>query len=204
MFTGIVETLGRVVSVDTAQGRVRLVIEAAAEAFELRAGDSVSVNGACLTVAGFAEKALCFDAVPETLARTSLGELAPGDAVHLERAMRADARFDGHIVQGHVDEAGSVHRLAGSPEAGEVRLHIRSSPAFAALLVEKGSVAVEGVSLTVAALHPDGFEVALIPHTLSVTRLGALSPGARVNLEADVIGKYVMRYLSRVNTGGGN
>lgn len=204
MFTGIVETLGRVVSVEEARGRVRLVIEPAADDFALRAGDSVSVNGACLTVAALEAKALAFDAVPETLARTSLGELAPGDAVHLERAMRADARFDGHIVQGHVDEAGSVHGLAGSKDAGEVRLCVRTTYGFAALLVEKGSVAVEGVSLTVAALHPDGFEAALIPHTIKVTRLGALSPGDRVNLEADVIGKYVMRYLARVNAGGGN
>lgn len=202
MFTGIVETLGRVVAVEKAQGRVRLVIEADAEDFAVRAGDSVAVNGACLTVAGPPAKAMHFDAVPETLARTSLGRLAPGDAVHLERAMRADARFDGHIVQGHVDEAGSVHRLSAAPGAGETRLRINTSPAFVALLVEKGSATVEGVSLTVAALHADGFEVALIPHTLSVTRLGALAPGDRVNLEADVIGKYVMRYLSRMNAGG--
>ena len=140
--------------------------------------------------------ASAFDAIPETLARTSLGDLAEGDSVNVERAMRADARFDGHIVQGHVDGVG---RVAAMDRQGEdVRLYIDCDEEFAALLVEKGSVTIAGISLTVVGVRAGQFDVALIPHTLAVTTLGTIEVGERVNLEADILGKYVQRYLSRI------
>ena len=133
--------------------------------------------------------------IAETLARTALGDLEVGSRVNLERAMRADARLDGHIVQGHVDATGRVRRLERRGE--DVRLFVECGKAFAELVVEKGSVAIDGVSLTVVGVEAEAFDVALIPHTLAVTTLGALRPGALVNLEADVLGKYVKRYLAR-------
>ena len=196
MFTGIVEALGRVRRVVPAGGSVRLEIEAALPVEAIRLGDSVAVNGACLTVVERGGEWLAFEAVPETLRRTTLGELAPGDPVNLERALAAGARFDGHLVQGHVDAVGTVRSAVA--EGDGVRLAVDCGVEFAGILVEKGSVAVDGVSLTVAALGPDSFEVALIPHTLARTTLGGRGAGARVNLEADVLGKYVRRYLERL------
>src|SRR5690606_2908944 len=157
----------------------------------------IAVNGACLTVTAVEDGCLAFDAVPETLARTSLGALAPGARVNLERAMRADGRFDGHIVQGHVDGTGRVRAL--ERDGDDVRLRVACAPELARLLVPKGSVAVDGVSLTVAEVDDDGFAVALIPHTLAETNLGERRPGDLVNLEADVLGKYVLRYLERIH-----
>lgn len=200
MFTGIVEAVGSVSSIRRGDAMVRLVIEAPAIAAEVAIGDSVAVNGACLTVVECTPETLGFDAVPETLERTSLGGLEPGFRVNLERSLRADARFDGHIVQGHVDATGRVRELRRRDR--DVRLFVACDESFADLLVEKGSVGIDGVSLTVVGVEREGFDVALIPHTLEVTTLGALEPGARVNLEADVLGKYVKRYLERV-TGSG-
>lgn len=196
MFTGIVETLGDVVEIAERGGSVRLSIQAPAIADGVRIGDSIAVGGACLTVVAAAAGRFAFEAVRETLERTALGELRAGSRVNLERAMRADARLDGHIVQGHVDETGRVRELRRRGE--DVQLLIACSPDFAACLVEKGSVAIDGVSLTVVGVGDDGFDVALIPHTLTVTTLGNLRGGERVNLEADVLGKYVKRYLERV------
>jgi len=195
VFTGIVEAVGRVVAMSPQGERVELIVEESRLAPHVKLGDSVSVNGACLTVAEEDPARLHFQAVRETLDRTSLGQLEPGAPVNLERAMRADARLDGHIVQGHVDEAGRVRELRRQGE--DVRLFVDTSREFAALLVEKGSVTVDGVSLTVVGVREDGFDVALIPHTLEVTTLGTLRSGRRVNLEADVLGKYVVRYLER-------
>ena len=201
MFTGIVEAVGRVEAVAPRGDLVRLSVREERLAGAVALGDSVAVNGCCLTIAGSDPALLHFDAVQETLARTALGSLAVGSAVNLERAMRADGRLDGHIVQGHVDETG---RVRGLERAGEdVRLHVATSSAFAELLVEKGSVAIEGVSLTVVGVLADGFDVALIPHTLEVTTLGSLAEGAPVNLEADVLGKYVKRYLERTGLAAG-
>jgi riboflavin synthase len=163
---------------------------------ELQLGESVAVNGACLTVTEVAGGRVTFDAVQETLDCTSLGGLQVGVRVNLERALRADGRLDGHIVQGHVDETGTVRELA--LRENDTRLSVASSPAFLDWLVEKGSVAVDGVALTVTGVSSAGFDVALIPHTLAITTLGSLEPGDRVNLEADVLGKYVRRYLTRV------
>ena len=199
MFTGIVEVVGRVVAVERGERLARLGIEAPEIAAGVAVGDSVAVNGTCLTVTGVgAEGAgrVDFDVILESLERTSLGQLREGSGVNLERAMRLDGRLDGHIVQGHVDETGKVRELRR--EGDDVRLVIDCSPAFSDYLVEKGSVAIDGVALTVVGVEPEGFDVALIPHTLEITTLGGLAPGTPVNLEADVLGKYVKRYLDRV------
>jgi riboflavin synthase len=159
-------------------------------------GDSIAVNGVCLTVTAIDGDRLAFDAVHETLEKTALGSSSVGDGVHLERAMRADGRFDGHIVQGHVDCRGTVRAL--EREGDDVRFFVDCDAEFADLLVDKGSVAIDGVSLTVVSVEPKGFHVALIPHTLERTTLGERAPGSPVNLEADILGKYVKRYLDRV------
>src|SRR5438477_1516581 len=179
MFTGIVREAGRVVSFD---GH-RLVVEGATEA---AAGDSVAVDGVCLTAVDGSQ--LAFDVVDETLARTTLGALKPGDAVNLEPALCAGDPLGGHLVQGHVDGLGRV-RSTGEP------VWIDAPPELLRYSVEKGSIAVDGVSLTVAALDGEGFAVALVPHTLEVTTLGRLEPGDPVNLEVDVLAKYVEKLL---------
>ena len=199
MFTGIVETVGKLLAREDAGELVHLEIEAPAITEGVGIGDSVAVHGACLTVTALAGGRLSFDAVRETLERTSLGGIAPGAGVNLERAMRAGDRLDGHIVQGHVDEAGRVRSLERLGD--DVRLAVECSEAFAGLLVEKGSITLDGVSLTVVGVAARGFDVALIPHTLEVTTLGGLRPGDPVNLEADVLGKYVKRYLDRIGPG---
>jgi riboflavin synthase len=201
VFTGIVETVGSVRAVHRRGEKAELVIEAPAVVAGTRVGDSIAVNGTCLTVTEVEGPALHFEAVQETLGRSSLGALREGSAVNLERALRADGRLDGHIVQGHVDGIGRVRELRR--EGDDVRLFLACEPAFAELLVEKGSVTIDGVSLTVVGVDPPGFDpasfdVALIPHTLAVTTLGRLVVGDVVNLEADVLGKYVKRYLERM------
>lgn len=205
MFTGIVETVGRVVGIEPCGEKTRLVLEAPAVTEGLPIGASVAVNGACLTVVEVEGARVAFEAVRETLDRSSLGGLRAGARVNLERAMRADARLDGHIVQGHVDGMGRVR--AFDRRGDDVRLAVECEPAFAELLVPKGSVAIDGVSLTVVGVAEDGFDVALIPHTLAVTTLGERRPGDAVNLEADVLGKYVRTYLERIGAaqaaGGG-
>ena len=196
MFTGIIEAVGRVVSLEPAGELTRLGIEAPSVTEGVRIGDSVAVDGCCLTVTAADADCLHFEAVRETLDRTALGGLGVGSRVNLERAMRAGGRLDGHIVQGHVDGTGTVRAL--EREGDDVRLYVDCGAEVADFLVEKGSVAIAGVSLTVVGVGAGGFDVALIPHTLSVTTLGDLQPGDRVNLEADVLGKYVKRYLERV------
>ncbi len=196
MFTGIVEAVGSVARIERRGELTSLAIDAPLVVEGLRVGDSVLVNGGCLTVTEVAGTQLCFEAVRETLERTTLGGLEMGAPVNLERALRADGRLDGHIVQGHVDGTGSVRAL--DREGDDVRLRIDCDPELADLLVEKGSVAIDGVSLTVVGVHPSGFDVALIPHTLEVTTLGRRRPGDRVNLEVDVLAKYVKRYLDRL------
>jgi riboflavin synthase len=196
VFTGIVEAVGTVVAVEPDGDLTRLAVEEPRIAEGVEVGDSVAVNGACLTVTRAAGGRLFFDAVRETLERTALGGLGPGSRVNLERALRADARLDGHIVQGHVDGTGSVRSL--ERDGDDVRLYVACGPEVSEFLVPKGSVAIDGVSLTVVGCDARGFDVALIPHTLEVTTLGRLEPGASVNLEADVLGKYVKRYLDRI------
>jgi len=201
VFTGIVETVGTVHALEGEGDRVHLAVEAPAILEGVRPGDSVAVNGACLTVTRVDPPRLAFDAVRETLERTALASLAPGARVNLERALRADGRLDGHIVQGHVDATGRVRSL--SRQGDDVRLRVETGSGFAGELVPKGSVAIDGVSLTVVGVEADGFDVVLIPHTLKETTLGERRPGDPVNLEADVLGKYVRRHLERMLGGEG-
>ncbi|RIL05092.1 MAG: riboflavin synthase [Proteobacteria bacterium] len=200
MFTGIVETVGRVAAIEPQGEKARLVLEAPAITGALPIGASVAVNGACLTVVAVDGGRVAFEAVRETLGRTSLGDLRTGSRVNLERAMRADGRLDGHIVQGHVDATGRLRAL--ERRGDDVRLFVDCDAAFAELLVPKGSIAVDGVSLTLVGVERAGFDVALIPHTLAATNLAERRPGDRVNLEADVLGKYVRRYLERIGAVG--
>ncbi len=195
MFTGIVEAIGTVVQIDVEEDRVDLVVRVTPEFSGVKVGDSVAINGCCLTVTAVDGVRLSFQVVPETLRLTSLGARAPGDRVNLERAMRADARFDGHIVQGHVDGTGRIRsiRRAGS----DVLLRTECGSELARQLVPRGSITLDGVSLTVIDPDASGFTVALIPHTLAVTTLGERQVGDGVNLELDVLGKYVLRYLER-------
>ena len=196
MFTGIIETVGTVASIRRDGDLARLAIDAPSIVEGVRIGDSVAVNGGCLTVTAQQDGRFHFEAVRETLDRTSLGDLSPGARVNLERAMRAGGRLDGHIVQGHVDGVGRVEKIVR--EGDDVRFFVACDVECGDLLGEKGSVAIDGVSLTVVGVRSSGFDVALIPHTLDATNLGERRTGDRVNLEADVLGKYVKRYLERV------
>ena len=189
MFTGLIEEAGVVAEVGPAPEGARLMISAAAVLEGLSVGDSVAVNGACLTAVEVSAGGFAADCVAETLRRTSLGSLRAGDRVNLERPMRLGDRLDGHMVQGHVDGVGRVRGTRGEGES--TILEIAPPASLLRYIVEKGSIAVDGVSLTVAERLPDAFTVALIPHTMEVTTLG---PGARdraVNLEVDVVAKYV-------------
>lgn len=189
MFTGIVRERGRVVSRYGGGDGVRLVVEAPEAAARTSVGDSVALNGCCLTVVDVVDGRLTFDAVPETLRRTTLGALAEGAALNVEPAVRAGEPLGGHFVQGHVDGVGRVRSVDREGEGA--RVCIEAPPEILRYCVEKGSVTVEGVSLTVAELTADAFAVALVPHTLSATTLGSLEPGNAVNLETDVLAKYV-------------
>jgi len=193
MFTGIVRERGRVASVEGDGNGIRIRLDAPLTAAEVAIGDSVSLNGCCLTVVEAANGTLAFDAVPETLSRSSLDRLEAGAELNVEPALRAGDPLGGHYVQGHVDGVGSVRSV--EPEGPGRRIWVDAAPDVLRYCVEKGSVAVDGVSLTVAGLDEAGFAVALIPHTLAATTLGTLAPGARVNLEADVLAKYVERLV---------
>jgi riboflavin synthase alpha subunit len=195
VFTGIIREVGRVADVSGRDGGIRLEVEAPATTRGLAVGDSVAVNGCCLTAITVDDGRVAFEAVPETLARTSLGVLAAGARVNLEPALRAGEPLGGHYVQGHVDGRGTVRAM--TREGDGIRIWIDAPPELLRLVVEKGSIALEGASLTVAELDDEGFAVALIPHTLRATTLGDLKPGDAVNLEADVLAKYVERLLAR-------
>jgi riboflavin synthase len=194
MFTGIVRELGTVISRDESAGGVRLVVRAGEVAASSEAGDSVAVNGCCLTVTAVDGDALAFDAVPETISRTTLGDLRPDDAVNVEPALRAGEPLGGHYVQGHVDAVGRIQSVEA--EGLGLRVFVEAPTRLLRYCAEKGSVAVDGVSLTVAELARDAFGVALVPHTIEVTTLSALRPGQRVNVEVDVLAKYVERLLA--------
>jgi riboflavin synthase len=189
MFTGIVREVGTVVSFDGS----RLVVEAPEAAAGVAVGDSVSIAGVCLTVVESTTGRVAFDVVPETLSRTALGRLDAGDRVNLEPALRVGDPLGGHVVQGHVDAVGRVRSI--TPEEDSRRVWVDAPDEIVRYCLEKGSIAVDGVSLTVAALDDDGFEVALIPHTLAVTTLGGIEPGHGVNLEVDVLAKVVERLV---------
>jgi riboflavin synthase len=191
MFTGIVRELGTVEAVERGGGAVRIGVRAPDTAGRTAVGDSVSVNGVCLTAVAVADGVIAFDAVPETLRRSSLGRLEPGASVNVEPALRAGEPLGGHIVQGHVDGVGRVRR------ADDEGLEIEAPEDVLRYCVEKGSIAVEGVSLTIATIGEESFGVALIPHTREVTTLGVAAVGDELNLEVDVLAKHVERLLAR-------
>ena len=199
MFTGLVEAIGEVVAVEQRPGAVRIYLTAEL-GDSVAIGDSIAVNGVCLTAIEAGGPALAFEAGPETMRVTALGELAPGDRVNLERAMRADTRLGGHFVQGHVDAIGTIVDVRPDGEFTWVR--VRFPQELAPQLVLKGSIAVDGISLTVAALGDDSFDVQIIPHTWTHTNLRGAHAGMRVNLECDIIGKYVARAMSLLTTQG--
>ncbi len=195
MFTGLVETIGEVLSREgTPKGGVRFCVRAPDIAQEVRLGDSIAVNGCCLTVSEKDGDALCFDLLQETLARTSLGNARIGGCVNLERALAAGGRLGGHFVQGHVD--GTAKILGIEPSGADVRLEIALPAEAAHYFVAKGSIAVDGISLTVAELKESSFVLWIIPHTLAATNLGSRAAGDLVNLEYDLLAKYVERMLA--------
>jgi len=194
MFTGIVEELGRVRAITPNAGGARLEIDAKLVLEDAQIGASIAVNGCCLTVVELGDAWWAADAVVETLARTNLGELRAGDPVNLERPVRLADRLGGHLVQGHVDATGTVAARDPQPD-GSVLVRFAAPADVLRYVVYKGSITVDGVSLTVAALHDDGFTIAVIPHTLAVTTLGVRELGARVNLEVDLVAKYVESLL---------
>ena len=194
MFTGLVQDLGRVAAVESTPDGVRLAV-ATRLAGEIRAGDSVAVNGVCLTATQVLDGRFTADVMRETLRRSSLAEVGDGSPVNLELPLRATDRLGGHVVQGHVDGVGAVRAVRDDGFARVVS--IAAPPQLLRYVVEKGSIAVDGVSLTVADVAGDGFSVALIPETLERTTLGRAAPGRVVNLEVDVLAKYVERLLER-------
>jgi riboflavin synthase len=195
MFTGIVEELGTVRAVTPVEGGARLELECRVVLDDAVLGASIAVNGCCLTVVELGEGWWAADAQVETLDRTAIGDLVPGSPVNLERPMRLSDRVGGHLVQGHVDGVATVTERTPLPD-GSLRMRCTAPPALLRYVVEKGSITIDGVSLTITAVSDDSFAVALIPHTLSVTTLGVRDVGDRVNLEVDVLAKYVERLLT--------
>ena len=200
MFTGIVRELGGVVSTEERGDGRALVVRAPHTASSTSIGDSVSINGCCLTAETIDGELIGFHAVPETLARSTLGSLRADAHVNVEPALRAGEPLGGHYVQGHVDAVGRVQSVEAEGEG--LRVFVEAPDDVLRYCVEKGSITVDGVSLTVAELADDAFAVALVPHTIHATTLSALRPGQKVNLEADVLGKYVERLLSGGQTRG--
>ena len=199
MFTGIVEEMGTIVANERSERSARLTLTAPTVHEGIQIGDSVAINGCCLTVVDINGKQLSFDAVPETLNRTNLGPLSPDDHVNLERSLAVGARLGGHFVQGHIDGVGTL--LSLTPDENAVVMEFSAPPALRRYLVEKGSIAIDGISLTVAELRPESFTVWIIPHTREVTTLGARQIGDAVNLECDLLGKYIERLLNdRLNS----
>ena len=199
MFTGLVEILGSVTSTKSTGNGIRLAMKPTAE-FEVALGDSVAINGVCLTVTTFNGE-ISFDVSPETLKSTNLGELKSGDKVNLERAMRLSDRLGGHIVSGHVDGIGTI--TSKKTEGEYTFFSIESPPEVLKYIVQKGSVAIDGISLTVVESDNRSFRIAIIPHTLTATSIGSKGIGDRVNLEADIIGKYVEKLLGKGESGPG-
>lgn len=193
VFTGIVEEIGTVRHVLSGQLAGEIAIRAVRVLEGTKVGDSVAVNGVCLTVTALSSDGFVADVMPETLRRSNLGQLRSGDKVDLERAMAADGRFGGHIVSGHIDGVGQI--VEQRREGNAVWVRIQTAPEILRLIVEKGSIAIDGISLTVAAVSDTDFQVSIIPHTGSETVLLTKRPGDQVNLENDVIGKYVERLL---------
>ncbi len=194
MFTGLVEEIGTVVALHPVGEGARIEIAASTVLDDATIGASIAVNGCCLTVVEFDDHTWQADAVPETLDRTNIGQLAPGDRVNLERPLAANGRYGGHVVQGHIDATGEVNSIEELDD-GSFRYTFALPATMADYVVEKGSIAVDGISLTVAAVDTTTFSIAVIPHTHEVTTLGSRTVGDRVNLEADVLAKYVERLI---------
>lgn len=194
MFTGLVREVGEVGWLRRSDRAVQLLLHAPRTASRARTGESVAINGCCLTVTACRERQLMFDILQESLDRTNLGDLKPGNPVNLERALRVDGRLGGHFVQGHIDCPAEVLYL--EEKGPDLRIDIALPSEFGRYAVFKGSIAVNGVSLTIAALEQDRFTVWIIPHTLENTNLGDIEVGDRVNLEFDILAKYTERLLS--------
>lgn len=201
MFTGIVEEVGivRKITLGGTFGSVEIGAGAVLEGTKI--GDSIAVNGVCLTVTAIGERSFSADVMAETLRRSALGSLSAGSGVNLERALAADGRFGGHIVSGHIDGTGKITRL--QKEGNAVWVHIKASVEILDLIVEKGSIAIDGISLTVASVNDEEFSVSVIPHTARQTTLLSKKAGDLVNLENDIVGKYVQKLLGR-SCGGAN
>jgi riboflavin synthase len=195
VFTGIVRELGVLAEAAEAAGGRALVVRAPETAARTGVGDSVAINGCCLTATALDSGEIAFYDVPETIARTTLGKLEPGERVNIEPALRAGDELGGHYVQGHVDAVGRIQSVEA--EGDGLRVFVEAPDDVLRYCVEKGSITVDGVSLTIAELAQDAFAVALVPHTLAATTLSAPQPGQPVNLEADVLAKYVERLLPR-------
>ena len=197
MFTGIVEELGKVVSLERSGGGGRIAVQARKALEGTAPGDSILVNGACLTVSGISAAQVEMDLLGETLSRTNLGSLRPGDTVNLERALTPQSRLGGHFVVGHVDGTGTITRFERAGE--DWVLEVEAPSEIVAKLSPKGSVAVDGISLTVVSIAPPGrgFTVNLTPHTLSATNLKARKPGEKVNIEIDIFARYLHDFLTR-------
>jgi riboflavin synthase len=194
MFTGIIEGLGAVTAVRPAGSGKRLAVAADFDLSGTRVGDSISVSGACLTAVAIAGRQFEVDVSPETLARTTLGSVRVGERVNLERALRLSDRIDGHLVSGHTDGTGTIHDREAVGNA--VIVTVAVAEALTRYMIVKGSVAVDGVSLTINRLDPDRFSVSIIPHTAALTTIGFKQKGERVNIEVDLIGKYVEKFLT--------
>ena len=200
MFTGIVESTGTIAETRQVAGGRRLRVHVGAMAQECKPGDSVCVCGVCLTVTSLTDETLDFDVITETLAKTTLGQKRPGDRVNLERSLKVGDRLDGHMVQGHVDGLAVVREIRSSAREWVVRL--RPDPDLLPYLIPKGSVAVDGVSLTIVDVNEDSLSVALIPTTLQRTTLATLKKGDRVNIESDIIARTIVHHLGRLAGGG--
>ena len=199
LFTGIVEELGQVIKVLDAPPGKRIVIQAQRTSADAKLGDSVCVNGCCLTVVDLASHELGFDAGPETLARTNLGHFAAGDGVNLERSLAVGDRLGGHFVTGHIDDMGQIDERIDENDWST--FWFRCPTTLTRQMVPKGSVAIDGISLTIVHVETERFSVALIPHTLKVTTLGRKQPGDTVNLETDLLAKYVQKQLDPSHSG---
>ncbi len=200
MFTGIIEEVGTIRSVRMGAKSCILTVAASTVLTDVHMGDSIAVNGTCLTVCGFDAGTFSADVMPETMRRTNLGLLVPGSAVNLERAMAANGRFGGHIVSGHIDGTGKV--LSMKREDNAVWVRISADAALLRYIVEKGSIAIDGISLTVAKTGHTDFSVSIIPHTAAETTLLQKKPGDLLNLECDIIGKYVEKLCGKADSSG--
>lgn len=201
MFSGIVEDLGKVESLKPTEKGALITVGTRLPAAKIKIGDSIAVNGACLTVVAKDRGTLSMDISAETLRRTTLGDLKPGDPINLERSLRLDSLLNGHLVSGHVDGLGKIVSI--EPEGDSKLFTFKVKPEQARYLVEKGSVAVDGISLTVFDVRKRRFSCALIPHTLKVTTLGTKEAGAAVNIESDMMAKYIEKFVTQQNGGRG-